>query len=267
MRQFALVWVAAFIALAALVGDLQLTVAQPPAASPAAWFEWASDFENGFAGWDPRRIDRKGAGIDVVPDPTSSNKGKVMKAWIEGPPPAVEPGDPRYSKRRAYPAIWFPLKPLPCSMQEDVWVSRELAEQATRRGNWYSQLSFFDSTAYESDKWHVAVTTNLRQDSHFGLDIKGEGGAGISFPVPLPGAPRFVPENWVTLKVVIEADGKVSLYQNGVLITAGQLPPTTRRGFVGGHGGLYVGHDISVPEGDFTSGYIYADNFRIACWR
>jgi hypothetical protein len=264
-------WALLVISCVALVlfgcGFVAALQSPSPAPGPPStpWFVFESGFENGLAGWTGQN--KRGADFVIISDPTGSGMGKVMKAFIVNPPPPLLPEDFPYITRRAYPNIWFSLKPLPCSMQEDVWVSRELYEQVMRRGNWYSLLSFFDSDPRRDRKGHVAVTTGLGDDGVLYLNIKDEKGDSFDFPPPLPNAPRLTPQEWHTVKIVVGADGRITLSQDNLEVSVGQLHPMTRRGLVGGHGGLYVGHDIRSSDPDYTGGFILTDNFRIACWR
>lgn len=132
--------------------------------------------------------------------------------------------------------------------------------------NWYSHLSLFDGHPGEG---RVFVSTTLMQGSGFtknditgymALDMHDEKG-GQSFPSVLPGAPRFTPEEWHTMALEVDANGVASLYQDGSLVTRGNLVQYSGRGVGFAHGGpIYGGPSFS--EG----GYVLVDNFSITCW-
>ena len=227
-------------------------------------FVWKSDFENGFDEWGS--VHRQGGTTAVVPDPTPRGRGLVQRSTIGGGTPPVEeqPGAWVY---RLYPDRYFSYKPAPCEVQEDVWVSKELIETATEGENLVVVgPDIFDKTPEDGGAWHSALQAALVKESvadgrvYLRLVHRPP---GLLAPVE-SGAPEFTSDNWHTVRISIDQDRGVSLYQDGALVARGKPSDDSRSGVVGGHPGLYAynWHQFSPP----LAGTLLVDNYQITCW-
>lgn len=154
-------------------------------------------------------------------------------------------------------------------MKVDVWVSKQLIESAIQRGNLvYTGPDFFDKTPQDGGEWRVAVTTRISSASV----IRGRIYMRLYFGQPQiigalePDAPEFAPEQWHTLRLRVEQNGDVSLYQDEILISKGKLSPEMRVGTVGGHPGLYAYHNTYFNPNYVFGGMMLVDNWEVRCW-
>lgn len=149
------------------------------------------------------------------------------------------------------------LIPAPCALFSDVWLQ--------------SQLSL------GNPPWNVILGsfTNDRQTGKatfpVGLTYTSEGQ-----PLILQHGDEkylclqpFSSEKWYNVELRIEPDGRVLVYQDGVLNidpnNTLRIPPEANIGTIGGHAGLY---QISPDqEHDFPQGtFLLNDNFRVVRW-
>lgn len=90
------------------------------------------------------------------------------------------------------------------------------------------------------------------------------GGPNAAIGTLEPDAPEFVPEQWHTIRVFIEQNGDVRLYQDGILVSRVKLTPDSRAGTVGGHTGIYAYNWYKTTTS--FAGTLLVDNFEIRCW-
>jgi hypothetical protein len=228
-------------------------------------FRWESDYEAGFTDWGgyPHQ---QGGTVEVVPDPTSSGKGLVQRsiASVGGDPPELE--EPPMLLYRLYPAVYFSFVPSPCEITEDVWASRDLLQDVTQDDNWLVVgPDVFDKTPEDGGVWNSFANAAITKSSVVGgkvylrLNYRNPGG----FAPIQPGSPEFAPEQWHNVRIVIQPDRHIELYQDTVLVAQATLPDTVRAGLVGGHPGLYAGRLQSLPP---LRGTLLVDNWAIRCW-
>jgi hypothetical protein len=192
----------------------------------------------------------------------------VQRSTIGGggnPPEAEVPG---YLVYRLYPAEYFSFQPAPCEVKDDVWVSKELLELATKPRNILDPLDMFDKTPQDGGTWSSSLQANLSPQSvsqskiYLRLISFSETDAKIYAPLE-SNAPEFTPEEWHTLSIYLEPNRDVRLYQDGKLVSKGTLPLNKRVGLVGGHPGLYF---YDYYKSSPAKAYLLIDNWEMRCW-
>lgn len=222
-----------------------------PITIPNPKFEFLSGFDQGLNGFN-QYFHEQGGVLQVINDPTGSNKGKVLKGTITGSPGS----DGTY---RIYPTKSFPFQNIPCRVQEDIWMSRQYYDDVRQgRSAWYSHLGLFDKGA---NIWHPIITIGWGNSDYMHLNIKGETGSISSFPPRVPDAPRFTPETWHTITAQIDASRMAYFYQDNQLVAQGLLHPASLSGIEFVHGGPIYGAPSLRP-----GSYVLVDNFHIVCW-
>jgi hypothetical protein len=124
----------------------------------------------------------------------------------------------------------------------------------------------FDKTPEDGGAWHSALQAALVKESVADGRVYlrlVHWPPGLLAPVE-SGAPEFTSDNWHAVRISIDQDRGVSLYQDGALVARGKLTDDSRSGVVGGHPGLYAynWHQFSPP----LAGTLLVDGYQITCW-
>jgi hypothetical protein len=124
----------------------------------------------------------------------------------------------------------------------------------------------FDKTPEDGGAWRSALQAALVKESVADGRVYlrlVHWPPGLLAPVE-SGAPEFTSDNWHTVRISIDQDRGVSLYQDGALVARGKLTDDSRSGVVGGHPGLYAynWHQFSPP----LAGTLLVDGYQITCW-
>jgi hypothetical protein len=227
-----------------------LTTVPTTTQTPPPDFTWQTDFEDGLAGFtgglgDTSRQGQPGntaqSYYEIVPDPTNSNHGHVYRAVVASFS-TFENGT-----HRPYPDVYFPFKPGPFAIQLDVWVGQVAP---TIRVDWSDKATFLNLISVKSTGdpdyctllmvnveprkagnkvyYLMPVAYDYCQDTHEALPFE-------------PRAPQFTFNEWHTIRVNVGQDGSVSLFQDRVLVSKGNLSSSAKKklGLAGGHWGLY----------------------------
>jgi len=191
----------------------------------------------------------------ITDDPTGSGRGKLYMGVVNGGPPPVNPGTDDGRRHRPYPDLGYPYIEGPFASGMDLWIdtSEILGAEPGETGTWFSPLGFGDTGEQGANglpPFHFAVGTHLgiddrvddqqfrlvvliNPDDDYDLDWRGT-------PSPIP----FPLRTWVRVRLEVNSDRSVRLYQDGMLVSEHRLGPKTRLGTVWGHWGLYGGRDI-----------------------
>lgn len=208
--------------------------------------------------------------MEVVDDPTHSGRGKVVKGTIVGDAVMQAGG---YSAFRAHTGFTLPNPyAFPCRLTEDIWMSKDFRADIISGQSWYSQLSLF--TPVDNGEYGISVTSMMIKESSwtgYGLGIEGYMTLDLQDPAKdkhvqkftkiMPGAPRFTPEKWHQMAIEVDRRGWAYLYQDGILVTKGELISQSKEKLTMVHGGPIYGGD-SFKRGS----YVLVDNFSITCW-
>ncbi len=211
-----------------------------------AKFEWGTDFENGLSGFTydaVRRVDANSY-FDIIDDPTGSGRGKVYRGIVNGSPPNL-PQNNNGTHHRPYPDIYFPYKEGPYSAEVDVYIFKDIQYSRLSDGHIVSVLSAFNGSPIDYKNYSVQVQVNLRVVGGrrmLTLMVPGDTETAPQVAIPYePDAPEFSYDKWQAVKVDVDKNGKVKLFQDGKVISIGELPEWSkaRIGISGGHAGLY----------------------------
>jgi len=229
-------------------------------------------------------IRNQGGTLDAIQDPTGSDRGIIMRVTI---PPRIEDGFevadsgpieeqwPSILVSRVYAACHFPFREAPCDTSVDVWASREFVETAvgTYSGavlldvysktsgspGWYSPYGPKVNSAVQAKLWVFSVI-----DGKTYLSLSSGQPTEPGGPPLVEGAPEFTPETWHTIRILIDKNRRVYLYQDGQLVRSCTLDRHRSPGTTGGHPGIYI-HD-SVMRGPYAiGGVVLIDNYAIQC--
>ena len=240
---------------------------------------FSDDFSHGLSitrgrpeGWN--NVQDQGGKVEIVDDPTHAMdpstgkpRGKVLKCSVAG----LSKFEGPEWMRRAYPGWtntggYFGSQTVtgPDAIEVDVWASHQLIASGSKPSA--SLLSFHANRKGRSPNGHDDPVYSA------GLSIAGGGrylgimdstGRWITLS-----AVSFSPETWYTLRLQVEADGKVLPFINGKLALPNgaephRIPKDVEIGFGDGHAGLYSSSGANQSP-DFPEGaFILNDNFRI----
>lgn len=241
------------------------TITPTPTQTPIPNFVWRLDFESGFG--DAGTYNMKQGGIvDIIADPTSSEKGYVQRSTIGDGGNAAKEEQQGAWVYRLYPDNYFSFKPGSCEAEVDIWASKELVETTTQGGNHSVVLDLFDRTPQDGGEWHSALqaAVNRRSVSLGKVYLRlYHYPPGEIAPIQST-APEFTAERWHNIRLVMGQNREATLYQDGLLVATGTMPTDDRLGTVGGHVGLYAynWYTSSPP----LKGMLLHDNWQIRCW-
>jgi hypothetical protein len=209
---------------------------------------------------------KKGGITELVPDPTNSGRGIIQRSVVGSggnPPEEEQPGQLVY---RLYPAEYFHFQPAPCQARVDVWANRDLIDSAILLGNiTVIGPDVFDDAPEAGGNYHTAMQAALTQDSvvHGKVYPRLFHAPAGALGTIEPNAPEFTPEQWHTIRILVDQNRDAKLYQDGILVSTSKLTPDSRAGSAGGHTGLYVWQRKSNP---IYKGMLLTDNCEITCW-
>lgn len=138
--------------------------------------------------------------------------------------------------------------------EEYVYVSRQFLADATSGWRWFIHQNITDDSDHRT-YWHVAIRTTIRSGTDGCMVLAFLDGTKETLTAPVRGAPRFTPDQdhrmAVEIRRELDAQGRTVwvayLFQDGKLVTRGQLPESLHRDasgrpiWVGYHGQLYAG--------------------------
>jgi hypothetical protein len=208
----------------------------------------------------------QGAAVEVIDDPTNSERGKVLKCFVSGDSKLEPSGN---WVRRGY-LTWTntggyynsEIVPVPAAVQSDVYLPEEMVGNGSREKPSISLMSFHvDRIGHQpGQEPDFAAGFDLGSNGAFGyMNNRGE---WITLNT------KFYPDRWYTLRLVVEPNGDILPYVNGKLaLPSGKqplrIPDGYEIGFGDGHGGLYsvTGKD---PTPDFPQGaWLLNDDFKV----
>jgi len=225
------------------------TITPTPTEMLVKKFIFQDDFERGLGKWSG--IHRLGADVNIVDDPTNSEKGKVLKCTLNGNDIRPVRGYPDW-----YNGGWYTPKniPGPCGIYVDVFATHDLSA-----GNppWkiLNNIFFKFRGSFEKD---VAVLVAISDGDPLELKFRD-----ITIKCRTP----FNYGEWLNKCELRVEQGKLLAYRGGMLDInpdeAIEIPQELEEGTIGGHAGMYItywhGEGILLPKG----GSILNDNFRV----
>lgn len=238
-----------------------------PTPTPKPVFHWEATFERGYAdfGYDGSGRFGQFSYGEIVPDPTGSGRGMVFRGIVNGPPPPTPiggpvPGGPDGS-HRAYPTKYFQFIPGPCAQEFDVYVYSDIQPAiASGPSTWINLGDLWGGSEPGSNiSNHPTIPAHVGLTSSRGISFlkaSTQGLAGDPIQDSSPSMVLFPFNTWVRIRVELNADRMVRVYQDGLLVSKVQLHKDSLVGTIGGHWGLYAG-------GNFRKLTILNDNITI----
>ena len=84
--------------------------------------------------------------------------------------------------------------------------------------------------------------------------------------LPLPNAPPFTFNEWHRIEILVTNQRDVIRFQDGQIVTIGELDSGVPIAIAGGHAGLYALSADGSHKAPFTSGTLYNNNWSMIVW-
>ncbi|MEW5868604.1 MAG: hypothetical protein AB1894_04960, partial [Chloroflexota bacterium] len=243
------------------------TVTPTPTETPIPSFAWSTSFDSLEGGLYNGQLNLHGR-YSIVDDPAMSGRGKVLKCEAA---PDLAYFDPQYtpggrSVVRSYPTMYMPARTGPHLIGLDVYLKDDFSPKirSTSDGPHLSLLGDFYDTGTFGSGWNVAATADLyrMRGKYFIALFNIKDWKSL----PLPNAPSFTFNEWHRIEILVTSQREVILFQDGQIVTVGELAPGVPIATAGGHPGLYALSSDSSHEVPFKSGTLYNDNWSIIVW-